>query len=410
MYARYLSVRAAGALFSLLLAFAADVSAITVDTVPVGNPGNAPDPTTGYGSVPYTYNIGTYDVTIGQYAAFLNAVAAVDPYGLYTAQMSTDLNAAGIARSGSSGSYSYSAIGSPNKPVTYVNWGDAARFANWIGNGQPVGEEGAGTTETGSYTLNGATSSIDLYRVTRNANATWFIPSENEWYKAAYYNPSAASYYQYPFASNNEPVSTVPGHIPNTGNFYSSNTGYALTGSTVLSTTQNYLTDVGAYTASASPSGSFDMGGDVLQWTEGSTELEGRSLRGGSFYFSSLNLLSANRLYADSTFQAADIGFRLANFPAATLPGDVNFDGIVNGQDLAEIAANWLSTGFAIAGDANHDGIVNGQDISVMAANWLSTTDSSGTGSAVPKPSTLVLAALGGLALLVYRLRHSRSC
>jgi hypothetical protein len=331
----------------------------------------------------------------------LNAVAASDPYGLYASAMASDPNAAGIARSGSNGSYSYTAIGSPNRPVTYVNWGDAARFANWLGNGQPIGQEGVGTTETGSYTLNGATSDSDLYRVTRNAGATWFIPTESEWYKAAYYNPAAATYYQYPFSSNHVPISTLPGATPNAGNFYSSGTGYALTGSTVLSSTQNYLTDVGAYTASASPSVAYDMGGNVLQWTEGLTNAEGRSLRGGSFYFSSAEMLSTSSLSADPTFQSSDVGFRLASFPTASLPGDVNFDGVVNGLDISVIASNWLLSEFAAKGDANHDGLVNGLDISLIASHWLQTS----AATPVPEPSTLILAGVGGL-LLAYRRRR----
>src|SRR5262249_38709728 len=115
--------------------------AITIDTVPIGNPGNANDPNTGniYGGVPYIYSIGKYDVTVGQYTAFLNAVAATDTYGLYTTALATDLHVASISQSGSPGSYTYNVIGSPNKPITYVSWGDAARFANWLNNGQPTG-------------------------------------------------------------------------------------------------------------------------------------------------------------------------------------------------------------------------------------------------------------------------------
>jgi formylglycine-generating enzyme len=116
------------------------VWAITIDTVPIGNPGNANDPrTSAYGGVAYRYNIGKYDVTVGQYTVFLNSVAATDPYYLYVSSMADDLNIAGIARGSISGSYSYSVIGSPNHPITYVNWGDAARFANWLNNGQPTG-------------------------------------------------------------------------------------------------------------------------------------------------------------------------------------------------------------------------------------------------------------------------------
>ena len=98
------------------------VHAVTLDMVTVGNAGNANDPATGnlYGGVAYDYQIGKYDVTIQQYTDFLNAVAKTDTYSLYYASMATDPNIAGISRSGSSGSYTYSAIGSGNRPVTYV--------------------------------------------------------------------------------------------------------------------------------------------------------------------------------------------------------------------------------------------------------------------------------------------------
>src|SRR6478609_6822544 len=120
------------------------VSAITIDTVPVGDVGNPNDPALPpslcqCGAVNYAYNIGKYEVTVGQYAAFLNAVAATDTYGLYNSNMATNLNVAGLARSGNPGSYTYSVIGSPNHPITYVSWADAARFVNWLHNGQPTG-------------------------------------------------------------------------------------------------------------------------------------------------------------------------------------------------------------------------------------------------------------------------------
>src|SRR5262249_22621522 len=141
------------ALFAIVVAsFAADVRAVTISWTPVGNPGNANDPATGslYGGVAYNYSIHKYDVTVGQYTELLNAVAAADTYGLYNTSMGTDQNSRGISRSGSSGSYSYSVIGSSaSLPITYVSWGDAARFANWLQNGQPTGAQGAGTTETG---------------------------------------------------------------------------------------------------------------------------------------------------------------------------------------------------------------------------------------------------------------------
>src|SRR5258708_4804016 len=179
-----------GTLLVLALLFipAANARAVTIALVPVGNPGNAAD-STGYGAVGYSYSIGKYDVTTSQYTTLLNAVAATDAYGLWNVNMANPfvMPTVGIQRSGSSGSYSYSVIGNGNVPVYYVSWGDAARFSNWLQNGQPTGAEGPGTTETGAYTLNGATSSAALMAVTRNPGATFFLPTENEWNKAAYY-------------------------------------------------------------------------------------------------------------------------------------------------------------------------------------------------------------------------------
>ncbi len=148
--------------------------------VAVGNPGNASDARTGFGRVNYEYNISKYEVTIQQYINFLNAVAASGPYGLYNANMATDLAVAGIARSGNSGSYTYSVISpagsvapgasSPgNRPIAYIDWFDAARFANWMHNGQ-----GNGDTETGAYTLRGAKNGAT---VPANRNARFTIPT-----------------------------------------------------------------------------------------------------------------------------------------------------------------------------------------------------------------------------------------
>ena len=303
---------------TLLTGLVAQAQAVTIDWSPVGNPGNANDPATGnlYGAVGYNYNIGTYDVTVGQYTEFLNAVAKTDTYSLYNTSMASNLNIAGIARSGSSGSYTYSVIGSSaNFPITYVSWGDAARFANWLQNGQPTGVEGPLTTETGAYTLNGAITEAALSAFTRNASATIFIPSEDEWYKAAYYNP-AGSYNQYPFSNSTVPTSAVPGNTSNAGNFFGPTTGYAVTHSTSYSSSQNYLTAVGAYTASASPYGAFDMGGNVWQWNDTVVSRSSRDLRGGSWdSYSTSDLVSANRLNFNPAVAFSTFGFRVASVP-----------------------------------------------------------------------------------------------
>jgi formylglycine-generating enzyme required for sulfatase activity len=311
--------------------------------------GNAADPSDGdsgtsgiqnFGAVAYNYRIGTTEVTVGQYTTFLNAVAATDTYALYDTLMATDLNSAGISRSGPSGSYSYNAIGSANHPVTFVSWGDAARFTNWLHNNQPTGLQTASTTERGAYTLDGATTQPALMAISRNAGARWFIPSENEWYKAAYHQPAtqggdADNYWAYPTRTNSEPYSDQPpgSSAPtpsNTANFSKNdgvangyNDGAAVTGSPNLSSTQNYLSNVGAYAFSASPYGTFDQVGNVWEWTEGVLELETgppgpfRVIRGGSWDSNPDGLLASVRSFTvlGPAGAGPNIGFRVATVP-----------------------------------------------------------------------------------------------
>ena len=299
----------------------------------VGDAGNAPDTavmgdgTTGYGSVPYTYRMGTYDVTLGQYVAFLNSVATKsDPYGLYNSGMAPGarMPTIGIVQSGNSGSYSYTVGGSysqaANCPIYDVTWGDAARFCNWLDNDQPTsGTEAAGTTETGAYTLNGATSNALLYTTTRNAGTTYFIPSEDEWYKAAYYSGggTTAAYYTYATKSNLAPNNSLV-LAPTSTNDANYNEGGNVTDPT------NCLTPVGTFAASPGPYGTYDMGGDVFQWNEAQISGSWRGLRGGSWLDGlSGSLTSSFRSDTFPTNAYSDSGFRVASSVAVPEPGSL---------------------------------------------------------------------------------------
>ena len=273
----------------------------------VGDAGNAADTTAGYGAVAYEYNIARNETTISQYAAFLNAAAASDPYGLWTSGMSTDLNSAGISRSGSSGSYTYSVIGSGDRPITYVSWFDAARFVNWLHNGQ-----GAGSTETGVYNLNGATSGI----FTAQVGATVWLPTEDEWYKAAYYDPTknagAGGYWLHANRSDSM-TSNLIGAV-GAANYYDGD--FAVTQSGSLSSGQNYLTDVGAYgTGSQSYYGTNDQAGNVREWNDAVISGSSRGQRGGYWVNPESTLRSSVRVGNNPTFQNDAVGFRIAGAP-----------------------------------------------------------------------------------------------
>ena len=279
---------------TFLAILALPAAAVTIDWVSVGDVNNPADPVAGYGAVDHHYNIGKHEVTLGQYTEFLNSTAASDPHYLYWTSMDTNLSTAGIARSGSSGSYTYNVIGSPNRPASFVDWFSAARMANWMHNGQ-----GNGRTETGAYNLNGASSGV----FARQAAAQVWIPNLDEWHKAAYYSGTGDSYWLYPTQSNSIPSNDILG-AGNNVNYYDS--GYTLA-------TQNKLTDVGSFPESASHYGTFDQGGNLMEWNEESIG-SAHNLRGGGWNNYESAMRSTKYPHFDSSSRE-NIGFRLASIP-----------------------------------------------------------------------------------------------
>lgn len=296
--------------------------AVSIETVTVGNPGNAPDTryeTPGYGAVGYTYKIGKYEVTAAQYTEFLNAVARTDAYGLYNPSMGSSRSGCKIERSGSPGSYTYSvAADRANRPVNYVSWGDAARFANWLHNGQPnSGAQDFATTEDGSYYLNGATSDAQLLAVTRKPSATWVIPSEDEWYKTAYHKNDGitGNYWDYPTGTNSVPSNVVT--YPDSGN---NANFFDMHSQTWCIGPPYYATPVGEFENSESPYGTFDQGGNVFEWNEAIRNGTQRGARGGVYGYTEHWMSAAMRTSYDPAIEVGDgLGFRLARLAAPPL-------------------------------------------------------------------------------------------
>lgn len=270
-----------------------------LETVTVGDAGNVGDYRYGYdakpcfGSVSYDYKIGKYEVTAAQYCDFLNAKAQTqDPYGLYNFLMGDYGPHIKRIFDGTQFTYSVDQMWA-NLPVSYISYWDSCRFANWLGNGQ-----GDADTETGAYTLNGYCGD-NCGSIQRNDGWKWALPSEDEWYKAAYYKGGGteAGYWDYPVQSN-----------------------------TIDHTKANYNTDfassVGSYPYTGAY-GTFDQGGNVWEFNEDvlyqQESRASRVVRGGSFAWYMANgrydngLWAATGVYYDiyPTHESDTIGFRL---------------------------------------------------------------------------------------------------
>ena len=280
-----------------LLALSANASAVTMSWSYVGDLGNAAG-SIGLGAVDHPYYIGKYDVTNRQYVEFLNAKdpSGANQLGLYTSNMS-NVASGGITfnSSGPLGSKYTLIAGDEDHPVTSVTWYSAARFTNWLNNGQ-----GASDTESGAYTFIGGGIQPPSPSH-RNSGAEIFLPTRDEWFKAAYYNPVTSSYFDYPTGSSSPPIASGPSGLPNSANY---------------NKVVNHPTNVGAYTGTTSPYGAFDMGGNVWQMTETLFGLF-RSIGGGS-YFNDASFMKGN---SQSDFDTIDgqsatfMGFRVAMIP-----------------------------------------------------------------------------------------------
>jgi len=326
-------------------------TAMDMPFMAIGSPRNVGDTevmwldgTTGHGSVSYGYFMGKFEVTAGQYCEFLNAVAATDTYGLYDEAMASWSNACGIEQTGVPGSYTYSVSASDTDlPVNVVTWGDAARFCNWLTNGRPSGQQDSTTTEDGSYVLNGALTYAELMAVTRRSGAAYVLPTEDEWYKAAYYDPDADIYYDYPtgrdtmpwyYVSDPDPGNNVNGRHPVSGN----GPGYPM--------------EVGECENTDSPFGTFDQAGNAMEMTEGVIDYGDlyRINRGGSWFlymFSDMCHAGAQDWYDPSEWSTY-LGFRVAYIPEPATLGLLGVGAIALLKRRRQLAS--ITSAFSVNG------------------------------------------------------------
>ena len=259
------------------VALATIVQGINIDFVNIGNAGNAADTggTIGCGAVGYDYRIGKYEVTNAQWNAF-------------TAMAGTP--------TGTDSGYSYSTYYTGNdQPTTGVSWYEALQFCNYL----TSGDKSKGVYQfSGNNSNPGGFLSIDRDLAQLTYETIYVLPTEDEWYKAAYYKPDGSGYSLY---ANG--LSTVP----------SADNGWNWEGGAY-----NTPWDVG--TGSEEQNGTFDMMGNLNEWNELIAD-SGRSVRGGYLFKPSDRSESSHRSYsAIPDYELSSLGFRVVAVEAVPEP------------------------------------------------------------------------------------------
>jgi len=277
------------------------IRGIDIDFATIGNAGNATDPATRnlYGAVSYSYRIGKYEVTNAQWNTF---------------------TAAAGAPTGNDGGYSYSAyFTGAQQPTNGVSWYEATQFCNYLTSGDK--SKGAyrfsgNNTNPGSFQGIDRVSSISTYGI------TYVIPTEDEWYKAAYHKNDGVTgnYWLYPTQSNNVPSNDLIN--PDLGN----NANFLQVDYTIGS--PDYLTAVGEFENSDSAYGTFDQGGNVWEWNETLILGYNRGVRGGSFYYYDDGLGSSYRYNHGPISEHDGMGFRVASVPEPASLGLLSLGGL----------------------------------------------------------------------------------
>jgi len=264
----------------------------SMDFVPIGNAGNADDSgaiSGPYGGVAYNYRMGVNEVSETMIDAY-NAVGA---------------NSGRLITMDNRGD---------DRPATSVSWNEAARFVNWLNTDAGFAEAykttGTATTNIALWELGDA--GYDASNPFRNSNAKYFLPSEDEWYKAAYYDPNTGTYNDYATGSD-----TAPGAVA----------GGTGAGTAVYAQSFSIGPADIANAGGLSPYGTMAQNGNVWEWGEsaldGSNSLAGESrvFRGGNWNNDSFNLRSSSRLSLSPSNGSTNVGFRVAAVPEPSSSG-----------------------------------------------------------------------------------------
>jgi len=260
--------------------FGTGANQFTLDFTTIGNTNNSAD-TTGYGSVGYDYRIGTYEIS------------------QYQIDKATASGLAHVTAGGWSG----------DKPAANMSWYESAAFVNWLNTSK-------GFTSAYNLTWSGSTWSMALWTATdtgydanneyRNSLAKYFLPSENEFYKAAFGKSDGSGYYLYPTASDAAPTAVTSGTTSGTAVY---NQGWIPPGPASI------------YQAGGRSSyGTMGQGGNIQEWQESSSDGtnnnvgDQRMVRGGYWYGGSSDALdSSTRSSFGPSTDIVNLGLRVAS-------------------------------------------------------------------------------------------------
>ncbi len=286
-------------------------------------------PTVGLGSVGYEYRMANTEVTVGQWFEFVRAFEPFYQYPGAGTIASSDFTSISIRVA--FGNIEIHSWASPGQSAD-MSFEYAARYCNWLHNGK-VNE--AWAFESGAYDTSTFTQNPDgtyNHQPTRSEGARYWIPSHDEWVKAAYYDPNRSGegeegYWLYP---NQSDVQSVGNLLPEEG------------GERNAGNWNDYPwpLDVGAFSHVRSHYGLFDLAGGVTEWTETlDPVISGRRFVRGSSYFDygSDDLFNYDRMDSFTSrladFSSAAIGLRLAS--AIPCPADLAPPtGTLNAADL----------------------------------------------------------------------------
>jgi len=269
--------------------FGSGENTFTIDFVSIGNTDNADD-VTGYGAVPYAYRMATYETSVN---SITNAKA---------------LGMVGV-----------STVWAGNQPAGQVNWNEAAQFVNWLNTSKGYQAAYNLSYDGSIYTFNlwsaGQAWTLGGTNLYRHKDAVYFLPSEDEWYKAAYYDGGTSTYYNYATGSDTAPTAVASGTTADTAVYNQSfNPGPPATG----------VADVNV-AGGLSPYGTMAQSGNLQEWMESafdgtnSSPTENRVYRDGAFW-DTIAPSYTNRVSSAPGSGGVNLGMRVASIEAIPEP------------------------------------------------------------------------------------------